>query len=245
MNPIKASLADNSALLNGHAEGALRVAYAAEAGSLSNEGIDKLPSPTFPDRVNYADRAGIAEGLTEAVWDQIRNLLDSGGEANPVFGGTITYAPAFCVDKGNTGALGYDYVMVVYKAPSTPAGKWLVLPMVPEISAESEFHNTTLPGDNADPLLYVTTTATYKDNFGKYLVDSKNFVVSSGAIISEPFEIAGEKEFQFGTTHESGYDVSGVNVGEQITSLNRISNDQVTGTHDFTGYRYVCLYLGE
>jgi hypothetical protein len=52
LNPIKADFAANSALLNGHAEGNLRVAYADSAGvanslapGIAEDILDRVPSP--------------------------------------------------------------------------------------------------------------------------------------------------------------------------------------------------------
>jgi hypothetical protein len=78
LNAAKATLADNSSLLGGKAEGSLSVAYADEAGTAS----------TVDDSVMSAIRGMIpdpgsgsvtADALSAALWAQIRELVGGGG----------------------------------------------------------------------------------------------------------------------------------------------------------------------
>jgi hypothetical protein len=73
MNPIKAALADNSSLLNNHAEGNLRVAYAEKAGvadSLSPEGIGDIPIPDPP-----SPNTGYEGEISDEGWVKLPNGL--------------------------------------------------------------------------------------------------------------------------------------------------------------------------
>jgi hypothetical protein len=107
LNPIKAALADNASLLNNHAEGNLRVAYADKAGIASAvEDLADLVAPYIPDPPS--PNTGYEGDVSGRGWTKLPNGLivqwgNSGSYRNDWDeGGDTTYYQYFSEPFPNT-----------------------------------------------------------------------------------------------------------------------------------------------